>query len=132
MTDTPSAAADALSAVDAAVQGELRLLDPDVRPSPELVGALLHPEFTEIGASGRLWDRDSVLVALAERPGNGVRPITTSRMRGVQLTPDCVHLTFDTDNNGRLAHRSSVWRRTEAGWRLYFHQGTPYIDDEEI
>ncbi|MFJ7420877.1 DUF4440 domain-containing protein [Streptomyces uncialis] len=63
MTDTLSGTADALSPVDAAVQGELRLRDPDVRPSPELVGALLHPEFTEIGASGRLWDRDSVLVA---------------------------------------------------------------------
>ncbi|MGX2993851.1 nuclear transport factor 2 family protein [Streptomyces sp. JNUCC 64] len=120
------------AAVEAAVQGELRLLDPEVRPSPELVGELLHPEFTEIGASGRLWDRASIIAALADRPGGGVRPITTSRMRGTRLAPDLVHLTFDTDNNGRLAHRSSLWRRTEGGWRLFFHQGTPFIDDEEM
>lgn len=131
MTDAPPSAPGTLSAVEAAVQGELRLLDPEVRSSPERVGALLHPEFTEIGASGRLWDRESVLVALAERPGTGVRPLTASRMRGTRLTPDCVHLTFDTDNNGRLAHRSSLWRRTDAGWQLYFHQGTPFVDDGE-
>ncbi|MGW1143542.1 nuclear transport factor 2 family protein [Streptomyces sp. NPDC002454] len=138
MTDAPpdpagSAAPDPERAIEAAIQGELRLLDPDVRPSPDLVGALLHPEFTEIGASGRLWDRASIIAALADRPvAGGVRPITTSRMRGVRLAPDWVHLAFDTDNNGRLAHRSSLWRRTGTGWQLYFHQGTPFIDDEEM
>lgn len=49
-----------------------------------------------------------------------------SRMQGVQLAPDLVHLTFDTENNGRCVHRSSLWRRTEDGWLLYFHQGTPF------
>lgn len=45
-------------------------------------------------------------------------------MKGVQLAPDLVHLTFDTDDNGRRAHRSSLWRLTDEGWLLYFHQGT--------
>jgi hypothetical protein len=29
-------------------------------------------------------------------------------MHGVQLAPGLVHLTFDTENNGRRAHRSSL------------------------
>jgi hypothetical protein len=65
-------------AVEAAVQGELRLLDPEVRASPELVGALLHPEFHEFGASGRHWDRASIIAALAgasdQEPGRSRRP----------------------------------------------------------
>ncbi|KUF16508.1 MULTISPECIES: DUF4440 domain-containing protein [Streptomyces] len=128
MSDTADAAAlsGRSPAVQAAIENELRLLDPEVRASPELFGALLHPDFTEFGASGARWDRASIVKVLTERPGPGDRPATTSRMRGVQLADDLVHLTFDTDTNGRLAHRSSLWRRTGDGWRLWFHQGTPF------
>lgn len=53
-------------------------------------------------------------------------------MKGVQLAPDLVHLTFDTEeDSGRRVHRSSLWRRTEDGWRLYFHQGTPFRPEPE-
>ena len=30
---------------------------------------------------------------------------------------------------GSRSHRSSLWRLTGDGWRLYFHQGTPFSDD---
>lgn len=119
MPETPSAVA-------AAIEGELRLLTPEVRRSPELLGALLHPDFSEIGASGRWWDRDTIIAALTEQTEPGNRPITTSRMRGVQLADDLVHLTFDTDNNGRTVHRSSLWSLTRKGWLLWFHQGTRF------
>src|SRR3954451_1932975 len=52
---------------------ELRLLDPAVRADREAVERLLHPEFREIGASGRLWDRDSMTAALAQDLGTGAR-----------------------------------------------------------
>ncbi|MFD6433176.1 DUF4440 domain-containing protein [Streptomyces venezuelae] len=113
-------------AVDAAIESELRLLDPDVRVSPELFGALLHPEFTEFGASGTCWDRASIVRVLMASKDPDTAPITTSRMRGVQLADDLVHLTFDTAGGGRRAHRSSLWRRTENGWQLWFHQATPF------
>ncbi|MDG4859471.1 nuclear transport factor 2 family protein [Streptomyces sp. T-3] len=113
-------------AVQAAIEGELRLLAPEVRSSPELLGALLHPDFTEIGASGTLWDRAAIITALTEQEKPGRRSITVSRMHGDQLADDLVHLTFDTNSNGRLAHRSSLWRRVGEGWLLWFHQGTPY------
>ncbi|MGX1676418.1 nuclear transport factor 2 family protein [Streptomyces sp. NPDC055400] len=112
-------------AVDAAIEGELRLLDPVVRRSPELLGALLHPDFFEFGVSGRRWDRATIIAELsATEPG--VRPFTVSRMKGVRLGPGLVHLTFDTDSNGACAHRSSLWRQGDEGWLLYFHQGTPF------
>ncbi|MET8131251.1 MULTISPECIES: nuclear transport factor 2 family protein [unclassified Streptomyces] len=118
------------AAVEAAIEGELRLLDPAVRRSADLVGALLHPDFYEFGASGRIWDRASTLAMLDAESETGGRS-TTSRMKGVQLAADLVHLTFDTDNNGRRAHRSSLWRRTGTEWLLYFHQGTPFSSEDE-
>lgn len=48
-------------AVQAAIEAELRLLDPAVRATPALVLQLLDPDFTEIGASGRRWDTTSIL-----------------------------------------------------------------------
>ena len=49
---------------------ELRLLDPAVRSQPAELERLLHPDFGEIGASGRTWDRDSIIAALSADPGN--------------------------------------------------------------
>ncbi|MFF3904684.1 DUF4440 domain-containing protein [Streptomyces sp. NPDC001848] len=113
-------------AVEAAIERELRLLDPEIRHTPEQVGALLHPDFHEFGASGRHWDRASLIEMLTSTTDPGARPSVTSPIEATQLAADLVHLTFDTENNGRHAHRSSLWRRTEDGWQLYFHQGTPF------
>ncbi len=50
---------------------ERELLRPDTRADIGRTGVLLHPEFTEIGTSGRLWTRDSMMMALEENPGGG-------------------------------------------------------------
>lgn len=118
------------SAVRAAIEGELRLLQPDVRSSPALLGELLHPGFREFGASGRSWDRTSIIESLVAGEDPGPRPVVVSRMEGVRIAPDVVHLTFDTEDNGRRVHRSSLWRRTDDGWQMYFHQGTPFSAGE--
>ncbi|MFD7445604.1 DUF4440 domain-containing protein [Streptomyces sp. NPDC059909] len=119
------------SGIDAAIEGELRLLDPLVRTEPALVAGLLHPEFLEFGASGRRFDRDAIIESLAQEGAQtSAKPITASQLRGTQLAPDLVHLTFVTEYNGRRAHRSSLWRLTGDAWQLYFHQGTPFSADE--
>ncbi|CAM5449907.1 nuclear transport factor 2 family protein [Streptomyces chartreusis] len=118
-------------AVRAAIEGELRLLDPDVRRSPEQLGALLHPDFHEFGSSGRRWDRASTLARLPRDTDPADRYVVTSGIEGIRLAPDLVHLTFDTVYDGRHAHRSSLWRCTDAGWQMYFHQGTPFPAEGE-
>ncbi|MBA9049239.1 MULTISPECIES: nuclear transport factor 2 family protein [Streptomyces] len=111
-------------AVQAAIDGELRLLDPEVRAVPALVLELLDPEFTEFGASGRRWDINSVLTVTSSGSVSAESPVKVSEMSGVLLAPGVVHLTYFADNQGRRAWRSSLWRLTETGWRMYFHQGT--------
>lgn len=111
-------------AVQAAVDGEMRLLDPEVRAVPARVLELLDPEFTEIGASGRRWDAESILTVTSGGSVSPESPVQVSEMSGVVLAPGIVHLTYLADDQGRRAWRSSLWRLTESGWRMYFHQGT--------
>jgi len=65
----------------------------------------------------------------AEQPGGehpaGEEPaITATEMTGTRLAGDVIHLTYLSERAGRRALRSSIWRRTPDGWRVYFHQGT--------
>ena len=46
-------------------------------------------------------------------------------LRGTRLAEDVVQLTYATHRAGAVSRRSSLWRRTEVGWQLWFHQGTP-------
>ncbi len=111
--------------MDAAVAGELRLLDPEVRGDPDRVSALLDPDFFEFGASGRRWDRTTVLDVVTpaeEEPAIGV-----SELSGTVLADGLVQVTYVSELCGRRARRSSLWRRTPDGWRLYFHQGTVIV-----
>jgi hypothetical protein len=109
------------SDLDRVVERELALLDPAVRRDPERVRALLHPEFTEYGASGRIWDRSSI----AEVSSGIDEPITATEMAGRSLGPDAVLLTYRSSTTGRRALRSSIWVREAGEWLLLFHQGTP-------
>ncbi|MGY1712758.1 DUF4440 domain-containing protein [Geodermatophilus sp. SYSU D00758] len=127
------AAADEAAAVEAAVveaaavgaavvELERLLLRPDARADRQRVAALLHPDFREFGASGRVWDREAIVRALAADPAvQG----TAEAFEAVRLAEDVVLLTYRvTGDRGSL--RSSLWVRDgAAGWRLRFHQGTP-------
>ncbi|MEU5757040.1 DUF4440 domain-containing protein [Streptomyces sp. NPDC047829] len=115
---------ESVRAVQAAIDGEMRLLDPEVRVSPARVLELLDPEFTEFGASGRRWDVESILTVTSGGSVSAESPVEVSSMSGVVLAPGVVHLTYLADHQGRRAWRSSLWRLTETGWRMYFHQAT--------
>ncbi len=51
---------------------ELRLLGPAVRRSRHAMLTLLHEDFREVGAPGRIWDRDTLISALAEKIGKAL------------------------------------------------------------
>lgn len=111
--------------VQAVIELELQLQRPDVRAEPGAVEALLHPGFSEFGASGRRWGRTEMIAALAAGQPAGEEPvITATEMTGTRLAGDVIHLTYISQRAGRRALRSSIWLRTPDGWRVYFHQGT--------
>ncbi|WP_169811204.1 GNAT family N-acetyltransferase [Nocardia amamiensis] len=104
------------------VDAELHLLDPAVRASPQALAVFLDPSFVEFGASGRRSDRDAIIAAVAtESPTT----IAATGISGELLSRDLAHVTYVAERNGQRSLRSSLWRRTAEGWRMYFHQGTP-------
>jgi uncharacterized protein (DUF952 family) len=97
----------------------------DTRFDRAWMDRVLHPDFSEVGHSGRTYNRDEVLDTPAEAieielPHEGyhlelidedvalVRYISRARRDGVE----------------QAAQRTSVWVNTNEGWRLRFHQGT--------
>jgi hypothetical protein len=114
--------------VRAAIDGEMALLGSAVRSSRAQAERLLDEEFVEFGSSGRVWDRESVLAAMAGALPGEDEPIEPVGVRGVRLAENWVHVTYTTDRRGSRSRRSSLWRRSGGRWRLYFHQGTPVLD----
>jgi hypothetical protein len=55
--------------LDEVISLELRLLDPETRRDPAELDRLLHQDFTEIGASGKRWDRAATIASLPAEPG---------------------------------------------------------------
>lgn len=125
---TPASVPASTPAASAVIEAELRFLDPAVFTSPTRLGELLHPDFRSFGSSGRAWDRETLITELRAR-GASAGPPTVSRMKAVELSAGVVLVTFDANVNERRAHRSSLWRLTDLGWLLYFHQGTEFTQD---
>ena len=102
---------------------EQRLLDPEVRARPDEVERLLHPDFREVGASGRTWTRAALVAALRDDPGAGA---AMDDVQATRVTEDVVLLTYTAvPPAGPRSRRSSVWVASAGGWRVVFHQGTP-------
>ena len=111
--------------IQQAMDSELALLRVEVRSDRRMVDSLLDPDFLEIGASGRLWSRQSTISAIAAESPHSDGDIQVTDMRGIQLSPDLILLTYVTESSRQRVRRSSLWQRTNGSWKLLFHQGTP-------
>jgi hypothetical protein len=88
--------------------------------------SMMDADFWEIGASGRRYTREYVLAELEKRQQHPVEDIwETSEFHCSKLAPDLYLLTYTLiQNKIRKTRRTTLWRRTEVGWKIVFHQGT--------
>lgn len=91
------------------------------------VRKLLAPDFIEVGASGRVWDRPSVLDLLASQT-NDDEEIAVEQLTGRMLGEGFALVRWDSASQGRRARRTSLWRCTNGRWQLVHHQGTVLED----
>ena len=118
---TPAPGTDASpEAIVEALERELLL--PETRADLGRTGVLLHPDFTEIGSSGRIWTRDAIMMSLEENPG---APAELELLGADRLGEQTVLLTYRSHVRSGTALCSSLWVRDGAQWRLRFRQGTP-------
>jgi hypothetical protein len=92
---------------------------------------MMHPDFWEIGASGRRYSREFILAELERRWQKPVEDIwETSGFHCRKLAPDLYLLTYTLiQNKMRKTRRSTLWQHTDGGWQILFHQGT-MVEDE--
>ncbi|MBD0292914.1 MAG: RdgB/HAM1 family non-canonical purine NTP pyrophosphatase [Jiangellaceae bacterium] len=108
---------------DDVVQQELSLLTRAVRSDTHRLRELLHPDFLEFGASGRVRNLASVLEAFAVDPSPPSGEAT--EITSVRVAENAVLLTYLLTSPGGASLRSSLWVRNRDSWRLRFHHGTP-------
>lgn len=108
-----------------AVAAEYESLSLECRADPARLERLLAPDFHEFGASGGEigYAGTAALIAAATDPDD--EPITVANMRGRLLADGLVMVKYTSQNQGRRAHRTSLWRRVAPGqWQIFHHQGT--------
>ncbi|MCL2658510.1 MAG: nuclear transport factor 2 family protein [Betaproteobacteria bacterium] len=107
---------------------EAELHQSTVRADDVRVRTLLHPDFEEIGRSGRCYSRDTVVAAMQNE--SQVVEVTADLYVATELRPGVALLTYRSalrQEDGSLARhtlRSSIWLLVGSNWLLRYHQGT--------
>ena len=106
---------------------ETALLSSEIRGDWDAAARLLHPDFTEIGRSGRHWTRTEILEALA---AEGLRDTPSpDEWRFVDVAPNTVLVTYRLRSGTTVSRHSSLWTLSAQGPRMLFHQGTLVPED---
>lgn len=98
----------------------------ETRFDRDYLESVLAAGFIEFGRSGRVYTRDQIL----DSPGGPIDarlPLPDFEVRW--LTPGVALVTYTSEMGTdpvRRSHRSSLWRKGNSGWRIEFHQGTPF------
>ena len=108
---------------------EAELHHPGVRCSPQRLEELLHPDFHEVGRSGRRYTRQTVMAWLAAQ--QDPPSVQAWGYALSELADGCALLTYQSAHRAadgtrvEETHRASIWRRCGHAWQLFYHQGTP-------
>lgn len=103
---------------------ERRLTDPAVRADRAELLRLLHPEFEEVGRSGRHWHRDAMIDALLDAPGEG---FSLTQERAERLAPGVILVTYGAHDHAAdhaASRHASIWVLEHGHWQVRYHQGT--------
>jgi hypothetical protein len=101
------------------IENEIALQRPAVRKDASAVRALLDPDFVEVITTGKAFDREEVIEALAGQTGYVQTEVTNLQV--ASLSPTVRLLTYTDESR----YHSSVWVQASPGvWLLRFHQQT--------
>ncbi len=108
-----------------ATAAERESLSLECRADPARLERLLAPDFHEFGTSGGEIGYAGTAARVATATDLDGEPIKVENMRGWLLADGLVMLKYTSENHGRRANRTSLWRRTATGrWQIFHHQGT--------
>lgn len=87
---------------------------------------LLSNDYIEFGSSGGKMDKAFQLQQVTDSGLDEVL-FSITEFEAKQLAENIVMVTYQTKHkqNGYKSNRSSIWRKQNDLWQLFFHQGTP-------
>jgi hypothetical protein len=106
---------------------EKKLVDPDLRSTPEKLAPLLADDFTEFGSSGHAYDKKRILFLLRRQVP---MRLSIEEFRLISLSDPAALVTYRAGSESTrttAAHyslRSSLWVLRRGAWQMLFHQGT--------
>lgn len=98
----------------------------ETRFNRDYMERILAPNFFEFGRSGKVYSRAEIIAAQSIEI-HCTLPLQDFSVHS--LSPDVVLVTYISkvfDQEWEFANRSSIWIKSESGWQLAFHQGTPF------
>lgn len=107
---------------------EQELHRPEIRSNAARLHALLHPDFEEVGRSGRRWSLADTVVALLSE--SVPVDVVSDEYAVTLLGADAALLTYRSAHRqpdgglGRHTLRASLWVRVAGAWQMRYHQGT--------
>jgi hypothetical protein len=105
---------------------EKKLLDPELRRTPEKLAYLLADDFVEFGGSGHAYDKKRVLFLLRKQIPTRLR---MEEFRVLEISAFAALVTYraytESTKGTRQSLRSSLWVQRNGAWQMVFHQGTP-------
>lgn len=97
----------------------------ETRFDKEYMERTLTPDFFEFGRSGRVYKKEETISA----PMQEIKAKLPLRNFSIKLiAPDVALVTYISEveyETLEMGNRSSIWLKTNEGWKLKFHQGTP-------
>src|SRR6266404_4818247 len=98
---------------------------PATGPEKHKYQAVIAPDFWEVGASGKRYDRELVLKTLGEREHAGIyEPLLAEDFDCAILGGNFYLVRYLLRQGERVTRRASIWKRANDGWQIIYHQGT--------
>jgi DNA-binding MarR family transcriptional regulator len=123
--------------IDASDPGLLRTLEEsmwraETRFDPDHMERLLSPEFFEFGRSGRIYTREEI-IGMRGGAVPVIFPLLDFKVTAIDPQVALVTYVSEVRRNGvERGNRSSLWRKTPAGWEMTFHQGTAVFEGRDV
>lgn len=97
----------------------------ETRFNESYMRSILSDGFFEFGRSGRIYSIETSLSA-PDQEINATSPLKDFAIHEVgQAVALVTYISEVQYEDLEVGNRSSLWKKTDSGWKLMFHQGTP-------
>ncbi|HZQ18503.1 MAG TPA: DUF4440 domain-containing protein [Terriglobales bacterium] len=114
-----------MSLAEELLELEKKLLNPELRRSPEKLAHFLAEDFIEFGSGGHAYDKKRVLFLLRKQVPSKLQ---IEEFRAIEISESAALVTYraysESSKGTRSSLRSSLWIQRDGAWQMAFHQGT--------